>query len=69
MKITESKSKFTISLLTFDDLVKIHNTIDDSKIESLIYQKLKESLDEDKIFEEFGVSVDEYLINSGLIVI
>lgn len=69
MKITQSQKsqKFTISNLTMDQLILIHNSIDDAKIERVIYQALLESLDEETLSEEFGIDPDQYLVNAGLV--
>lgn len=69
MKITQSQKsqKFTISNLTMDQLILIHNSIDDAKIERVIYQALLESLDEETLSEEFGIDPHQYLVNAGLV--
>jgi hypothetical protein len=64
MRVTNSKGKFTISMLTDSDLISLYNATGDETLRNKIYQVLLESKSEEEILDEFECTPEEFWRNA-----
>jgi hypothetical protein len=64
MRVTNSKGKFTISMLTSSDLISLYHASGDERLRDKIHQVLLESKSEEEIFDEFECTPEVFWANA-----